>query len=125
LSTTIEPAARDRGGFLHPLARPIGSVLVVPLAEELAFRGYLIRRLTSADFESVPPGRWGWTPMLISSTVFGLLHGRWLAGTLVGVMYALALRRRGNLGDAVLAHATTNLLIAGAVVTRGDGAMWA
>src|SRR6185437_8620690 len=34
--------------------RIAGAVVTVPLAEELAFRGFLMRRLTSADFDSLP-----------------------------------------------------------------------
>ena len=37
--------------------RIVGSVVTVPLAEELAFRGYLMRRLIATDFEAVPLGR--------------------------------------------------------------------
>ena len=105
--------------------RVIGSVAVVPLAEELAFRGYLARRLIAADFESVPMGRFAWSATLISSAAFGLLHGRWLAGMLVGLLYTLAVCRRGKLGDAVLAHAVTNALIAATVLATGDWSLWA
>jgi membrane protease YdiL (CAAX protease family) len=48
----------------------------------------------------------------MSSVLFGVLHGRWLAGTLAGIGYALAFRQRGQLVDAVVAHMTTNALIA-------------
>jgi exosortase E/protease (VPEID-CTERM system) len=104
--------------------RLIGSVAIVPVVEELAFRGYLIRRLSSVDFQSVPLGRLAWLPLLVSSAAFGLLHGRWIAGMLVGVLYALVLYRRGKLGDAILAHAVTNALIAATVLFTGDWAMW-
>jgi exosortase E/protease (VPEID-CTERM system) len=104
--------------------RVVGSVITVPLAEELAFRGYLLRRLTAADFQSVPPGQYSWLALILSSAIFGLLHQRWIAGTLVGILYAGALRRRGQLSDAVLAHATTNLLIAGLVLTTGKWSLW-
>jgi membrane protease YdiL (CAAX protease family) len=36
--------------------RVLGAVVTVPLAEELAFRGFLMRRMVSRDFESVPFG---------------------------------------------------------------------
>jgi exosortase E/protease (VPEID-CTERM system) len=118
--------AMPRGqGWAWIVLRVIGSVAIVPLVEELAFRGYLTRRLISVDFESVPLGRFSWLSLLISSAAFGLLHGRWLAGMLVGVIYALALYRRGKLGDAILAHAVTNALIATTVLATGDWAMWA
>ena len=105
--------------------RVIGSVIMVPLAEELAFRGYLTRRLISSDFRAVAPGRLTWISFLVSSVLFGLLHGRWFAGTLAGMAYALAYRRRGELTDAVIAHAVTNGLIAIAVLATGAWSLWA
>ena len=57
-------------------ARAIGSVIIVPLAEELAFRGYLTRRLIAADFQTVTEGRFTWPSFLLSSLLFGLLHQR-------------------------------------------------
>jgi exosortase E/protease (VPEID-CTERM system) len=105
--------------------RVIGSVLVAPLAEELAFRGYLMRRLLAADFETVPATRFSWFALLVSSALFGALHpGRWLAGTLAGLLFALALYRRGNLVDAVLAHATSNAFIALYVLSTGSWDLW-
>jgi exosortase E/protease (VPEID-CTERM system) len=104
--------------------RVVGSVLMVPLAEELAFRGYLTRRLIAADFQSIPPGRMTWWSFLGSSLLFGMLHGRWFAGTLAGMAYALAYRRRGELADAVLAHGVTNGLIAITVLTTGSWSLW-
>jgi exosortase E/protease (VPEID-CTERM system) len=104
--------------------RVIGSIAIVPLAEELAFRGYLLRRLVSADFEHVPPQRAGWVAVLVSSTVFGLLHGAWLAGIVAGVLFALAYRRRGRLFDAVLAHAWANGLLAAAAAATGRWSIW-
>jgi exosortase E/protease (VPEID-CTERM system) len=104
--------------------RVIGSIVVVPLAEELAFRGYLLRKLVKRDFECVPLTHFTWLSFALSSILFGLLHGRWLAGTIAGMAYALAVYRRGQLGDAVLAHATTNALIAAWVIATGTWSLW-
>ena len=106
------------------IGRVAGSVLVAPLAEELAFRGYLIRRLTSDDFENVPPGRPGWVALVVSSVLFGALHQQWLAGAAAGVVYALAQRRRGELADAVVAHGTTNGLLMAHALATGDWSSW-
>jgi CAAX prenyl protease-like protein len=62
--------------------------------------------------------------LLVSSIVFGLMHSSWLAGTLAGLAYAFAVSRRGQLLDAVLAHATTNALLAGYVLVTGAWALW-
>jgi exosortase E/protease (VPEID-CTERM system) len=104
--------------------RVLGSVVTVPLAEELAFRGYLTRRLQARDFCLVPAGRFTWFSFLVSSILFGALHSRWLAGTLVGMVYALALYRRGRVADAVWAHAITNAFIAIFVIVTGHWLFW-
>ena len=102
-----------------------GAVLTVPIAEELAFRGFLLRRLASPDFESVSWRVFSWTPFLISSAAFGLLHGdRWLAGTIAGAIFALAQQRRGRIGEAIAAHAVANALVAAWVLQTGSWQLW-
>jgi exosortase E/protease (VPEID-CTERM system) len=106
------------------ILRALGSVLVTPLAEELAFRGYLIRRLIAGDFQSVPQGSFSWPSFLLSSLLFGMLHERWIAGIIAGLLYAAALYSRRRLADAVVAHATSNALIATHVLASGNWSMW-
>jgi exosortase E/protease (VPEID-CTERM system) len=101
-----------------------GSVLAVPLAEEFAFRGYLIRKLVSSEFEKVASGKFTWSSFLLTSVLFGLLHHSWLAGTIAGMGYALALYCKGRIGDAVVAHATTNLLLAAYVLLFDAWGPW-
>ncbi|MGA2738457.1 MAG: CPBP family glutamic-type intramembrane protease [Bryobacteraceae bacterium] len=45
----------------------------VPIPEELAFRGFLLRRLMAEDFESIPLGRVTWPALLVPSVAFGAL----------------------------------------------------
>jgi exosortase E/protease (VPEID-CTERM system) len=104
--------------------RLLGSVVTVPIAEELAFRGYLLRWIGRVDLKDRDYARCSWTSVLISSVLFGLMHGRWLAGTLAGIVYALVVRRRGQLCDAIVSHAVTNLLIAEAVLVGGAWWLW-
>jgi exosortase E/protease (VPEID-CTERM system) len=105
--------------------RLIGAVITVPIAEELAFRGFLLRRLAGTDFESVSSKAFSWMPFLVSSIAFGILHGdRWLAGAIAGMCYAFAMQRRGRLGDAIAAHGFTNLLLAVWVLFTGNWQFW-
>jgi len=105
--------------------RILAAVLTVPIAEELAFRGFVLRRLISTEFDSVSFSRITWLALAGSSVAFGLLHGgRWFAGTLAGLFYALAMVRRGKIGDAVIAHATTNALLAAYVLAFGQWNLW-
>ena len=100
------------GGSVWLLFRFIGYTITVPIAEELAFRGFLARRLISEQVERVPLGTFTWLSFLGSSLAFGLLHGgAWLPGTLAGMAFLLALYHRRQIVDAIVAHATTNALI--------------
>ena len=117
----VSPPVRDTWIAIRVLA----AVVTVPLAEELAFRGFLLRRLVAADFESVSMTKVHWIPLLASSVAFGLLHGgRWVVGTAAGVLYGLVQARRGRIGDAVAAHATTNLLLAAYVLLYQGWGYW-
>jgi exosortase E/protease (VPEID-CTERM system) len=105
--------------------RVAAAVVTVPLAEELAFRGYLARRFLSRDFGSIPFTGLTALSIVLSSVAFGLMHGQqWLVGILAGLAYALVLRWRGRIGDAVVAHAVSNLLLAVWVLGFGDWAQW-
>ena len=110
--------------FVWLVFRVVGSVVTVPLAEELAFRGYLIRKLVAGDFENVRPGHFTWLSFILSSVLFGLLHSSWIAGALAGAGFALALYRRGQIFDAILAHMTSNALIAVGVLAFGRWSLW-
>lgn len=105
--------------------RVMGAVVTVPIAEELAFRGFLMRRLSQVDFEAVSWKHFAWIPALMSSVAFGAMHGgRWLEGALAGLLYAWVMTRTGRLGDAIAAHAVTNALLAAWVLYTGQWQYW-
>jgi exosortase E/protease (VPEID-CTERM system) len=105
--------------------RVFAAVVTVPIAEELAFRGFLIRRFMAADFEALPSRAFTWAGLGITSLVFGLLHGNlWFAGIVAGLFYAWAMLRRGRIGEAVVAHATTNALLAAYVLFFHKWHLW-
>lgn len=112
-------------------SRVTAAVITVPIAEELAFRGFLARRLMSREFDQVSFSRLTAPAIALSSVIFGMEHMKnlidWqhlLLGTLAGLAFAAALRWRGRMGDAVVAHAVSNLLLAGWVLGFGDWAQW-
>ncbi len=113
------------GRNLWILARALAGILTVPIAEELAYRGYLMRRVRSADFETLPFSAVGLSGVLVSSLAFGIAHGAWwLPGVVAGLAYAVLLRRTGRLGEAIAAHATTNALIAVWVLGLQQWQLW-
>jgi exosortase E/protease (VPEID-CTERM system) len=103
------------------ICRVAGSVLMVPLAEELAYRGFLMRRLQSRDFDALAYERVSWPSLILSAAIFGAAHGNlWLPGIAAGLAYGWIVKRQGQLGEAVVAHMTTNLLVAGFALSSGN-----
>jgi exosortase E/protease (VPEID-CTERM system) len=132
---TQEASSSSLGASLSSLPTPArltwiafrvaAAAITVPIAEELAFRGFLARRIIDREFDRVAFS--ALTPLSIgvSSVAFGLLYGQhWLAGMVAGLAFAVLLRVRGRIGDAVVAHAISNLLLAAWVLLRGDWALW-
>ncbi len=93
------------------LARGLGTIVLVPIAEELAFRSYLYRRLIAARIETVSLTRFSPLAFLVSTLLFAALHDRWLAAALAGAVFAGLMIRKGRLADAIVAHAAANAVI--------------
>jgi len=91
--------------------RVFGSSIVVPIVEELAFRGGLQPVLQDIIPESCPNHLRTILAVLGSAIAFGLLHSDILAGILVGILYGGVVWRTGKVLDAIVAHAITNFLI--------------
>jgi exosortase E/protease (VPEID-CTERM system) len=105
--------------------RAAAAIITVPIAEELAYRGFLMRRIVRADFESLSLRAVPWTAVLISAIVFGITHGRlWMAGIVAGLGFGALAVRTGKIGESVAAHATTNALIAMQVLLFGQWQLW-
>jgi CAAX prenyl protease-like protein len=109
-------------GFIT--ARILGSSIVVPPLEEVFYRSFLYRYVARADFQSLPIGLFQWTPFLVTSVVFGVTHREWLAGILCGFAYQGLVCWKKRLGDAMTAHAITNLLLGGWVAWKGAWQFW-
>jgi exosortase E/protease (VPEID-CTERM system) len=94
------------------------GAFAIPIAQELAFRGYLARKLVAPNFEDVPFERFTWPSFVGSSVAFGILEANWFAGVFAGMIFAAAMYRRGLLSDAIVAHVTSaGLLFALATIT--------
>ena len=125
LEEAAASAPTQGAGFILRLSVRIATiVLIVPLVEELAFRGFLARRMMGPAFDTIPPPAITVVAVLASSLAFGLLHTRLVGGFLVGVCYALVFRARGSLADAVIAHAVTNLALLIITVAVGVWGLW-
>lgn len=106
------------------VARVAGAVLVAPLAEELFFRGFLMRWLVNPQVTAVDPRRVPLRAVFIQAALFATIHSMIVAGFVAGLAYGWLYRRTGSLWACVLAHALTNALLAAWVVTRDAWHLW-
>jgi CAAX prenyl protease-like protein len=107
------------------LTRTLGSVLVVPIIEELFWRGWLMRWLINPDFEKVPLGKYAPGAFWIVAILFASEHGPyWEVGLIAGVIYNWWMTRTKSLADCILAHAVTNGILAAYVMGSGAWQYW-
>jgi len=113
----------------HPMAvwgfivvRLIGLVALVPLAEELFWRGFLLRWFISAEWEKVPLGRFSVTSFFAVILLFTLAHPEWLAAALYCALLNALLYWKKDLWICIVAHAVSNLLLG--LYVLGKGAWW-
>lgn len=118
----LDAAKRLDGALIA--VRWLGAALLVPVMEELFWRGFLMRWLERPDFEDVDPRRVGLRAVVISTLLFMLAHTLWLAAIVAGLTYALLYARTGRLWNAVLAHAVTNGALGAWVVATGHWSFW-
>jgi CAAX prenyl protease-like protein len=115
----------SRAGPLFLVFRVAGSALVVPVAEELFWRGWLMRWLISREFAAVPLGAYARSAFWISAALFASEHGPyWDVGLAAGVAYNWWVVRTRNLADCILAHAVTNGCLAAYVLLAGAWQYW-
>jgi membrane protease YdiL (CAAX protease family) len=110
--------------YLFIAVRLIGPSIVVPPLEEVFYRSFLYRYIIKPNFESVAMGTFRWTAFLLTSVIFGVSHHEWLAGILCGLAFQILVWKKKRLGDAMTAHAITNLLLGLWVVWRGAWHFW-
>ena len=105
--------------------RVLESAVLVPVLEELFWRGWLMRWTIRSDFESVPIGQYTALSFWAVAVLFACEHGPyWEVGLMAGVAYNWWCVRTRNLADCMLAHAATNALLAGFVLIFNQWQYW-
>lgn len=109
----FNPGALGEDGPLYTLmivARFARLVIIVPLLEEIFWRGFLMRYLIKEDFQKVPFG--AFTPLSFFGVagLFMLEHSMvdWPAAILTGLIFGYVAIKTKSLWACVIAHAVTN-----------------
>jgi CAAX prenyl protease-like protein len=105
--------------------RIFGSVGLVPVLEELFWRGWLMRWLIRPDFEGVRLGTYTGHSFWVTAALFAAEHGSyWDVGLLAGIIYNWWMVRTCRLAVCIVAHAVTNGLLAAYVPYTGQWQYW-
>ena len=124
-SVTATLPESSRGDWAVLALRAMRAAIFVPIAEELFWRGWLMRWVISPEFESVPLGAWSARAFWIVALLFAIEHGAlWDVGLAAGILYNAWMVRSKSLGDLILSHGITNLCLSAYVVLAGRWEYW-
>ena len=114
----------DRSALMLVL-RTLRATLLVPVLEELFWRGWLPRWLQDIEFTKIPLGTYTPFAFWATAALFASEHGPfWEVGLACGIIYNLWMRRTRSLGDLMLTHATTNLALSLYVIATHRWMFW-
>jgi CAAX prenyl protease-like protein len=105
--------------------RTIRAATVVPIAEELFWRAWLMRWLIDNNFLSVRLGTYAPLAFFATALLFASEHGPyWDVGLVTGLLYNLWMVRTKSVADCILMHGVTNAVLSGYVLATGNWQYW-
>ena len=102
----------------------VGSAFVIAPIEEFFFRGCLMRWLSQRDWRGLALNAVTRQAFWATALVFAFEHDRFVAGLLAGLAYGALAVRTGSLAAPIVAHVTTNLILAIHVLAAGAYHFW-
>jgi uncharacterized protein len=120
----LTPGAESNWIFLA--VRTYGCAVMVPVMEELFWRGWLARWLIdSGDFRRVALGAFTTSSFLIGTVLFGAEHGPyWEVGLITGVLFNWWIARTKSLPDCILVHGVANGCLSAYVIAERQWQYW-
>jgi CAAX prenyl protease-like protein len=105
--------------------RTMRAALIVPVIEELFWRGWLTRWMQDNSFSNIALGQYTPFAFWVTAMLFAAEHGPfWEVGLIAGIIYNWWMRRTRSLGDLVLVHAVTNLALSLYVIRTENWVFW-
>lgn len=94
------------------IVRGFGTIVLVPIIEELFFRDYLEGKLRGFA-----------GPILaacVTAALFALLHNRWAEAFVAGLILSWVMSQRRQISDAIAAHGVANAIIYGVALATAQ-----
>jgi CAAX prenyl protease-like protein len=122
-ASSLDPRLKTNIGFM--LLRAFSSAVMIPILEELFWRGWMMRWLIDNNFLTVPLGQYVPSAFWIVALLFASEHGPyWEVGLAAGIIYNWWIVRTRSLADCILAHGVTNAILSAYVVATGQWQYW-
>lgn len=108
------------------ILRFLRLVIIVPLVEEIFWRGFLMRYLINEDFTKVRFGTYRPLSFFAVALLFMLVHtpADYPAALLTGIIFNLVAVKTGSLSACVLAHAVANFGLGLYVMATKQWGFW-
>ena len=120
--------ASSLGYWSTVVMRFVRMVVVVPFAEELFWRGFLMRWLVDTDrpFTKTPFGTWNLRAVSITTVLVVFAHqpADWLGALIFGSAIAWVAIRTKSLFTCLLMHAVANLVLGIYVMVTKQWGFW-
>ena len=117
--------AELKASLMFRVVRTLGCTLLVPVVEELFWRGWMMRWLIDNHFTKVPLGTYAPMAFWTVAAIFASEHGPyWEVGLAAGILYNWWMVRTHRLADCILAHAVTNGLLSAYVLAADQWQYW-
>lgn len=110
--------------WLFIFVRLMGLGLLVPVVEELFWRGFLMRWVISANWEEQPIGVFTLRSFLWIVLLFTLAHPEWFAAAAYCILINILLYWKKDLWLCIVAHSISNFVLAIYVLLTASWALW-
>lgn len=118
-------SAAEKNDMAVLVLRTFRASVLVPILEELFWRGWLMRWLMGPDFRAVPLGAYSATSFWVVAVLFASEHGPyWDVGLVAGILFNYWMVRTKSLGDLILSHAVANLCLSVYVIAAEKWEYW-
>jgi CAAX prenyl protease-like protein len=119
-TSIAQPVAR----WAFIAVRLLGLAVLVPVAEELFWRGFLLRWLISPDWERQPLGQFSLLSFTVVTLLFTVAHPEWFAAAVYCALLNGLIYWKRDLWNCVVAHAVSNLVLGVYVLATGTWELW-
>ena len=104
--------------------RILELAIIVPLIEEIFWRGFLSRYLLAEDFENVAPGTFTSFSLAVVTLAFASVHPEFLASIAWCLLANLLYWQTSNLWACVVMHSITNAVLGVYILSSRSWHLW-